>query len=253
MLGMAQGANAADLPDAFLRGSTIDMSAASRWDGVYFGGHVGANIVGSDFTQATSSMAELLVRPGSIFTSAAATPLGSVDATGIVFGAFAGYNVQMDGAVLSVEANYSHSNTGATATNFITGSWRASDGSLFPYTANGSATARVTDYGVLRARGGWAAGNFMPYATIGFAVGHAEVERTAAATLLQPGFPPVFVTVSENSSGQFAYGWAAGIGLDYLVLNNVFLRAEYEYVKFADFQSLKMHIHNIRFGAALKF
>ena len=40
---------------------------------------------------------------------------------------------------------------------------------------NGTASVRMTDYGTVRARGGWAIGNFMPYGTLGLAVGRADV------------------------------------------------------------------------------
>ena len=38
---------------------------------------------------------------------------------------------------------------------------------------------RITDYGAARLRGGWVVGNFLPYATLGVAVGRANITRSA--------------------------------------------------------------------------
>ena len=64
--------------------------------------------------------------------------------------------------------------------------------------------------------------------------------------------PPPF-TVSQSFTNQFGYGYAAGLGVDFCLMANLFARAEYEYVQFPDFQGLNAHIHNVRIGAALKF
>ena len=60
-------------------------------------------------------------------------------------------------------------------------------------------------------------------------------------------------SVSENLNDQFGYGYAAGVGVDFCLMANLFARLEYEYVQFPDFQGLNAHLHNVRVGAALKF
>ena len=60
-------------------------------------------------------------------------------------------------------------------------------------------------------------------------------------------------TVSETLKNQFGYGYAAGVGVDFCLMANLFARLEYEYVQFPDFQGLNAHLHNVRAGAAFKF
>jgi opacity protein-like surface antigen len=38
-----------------------------------------------------------------------------------------------------------------------------------------------------------------------------------------------------------------------MVMQNMFVRGEYEYVQFGEFNDLKTHIHTARVAAALKF
>jgi outer membrane immunogenic protein len=130
---------------------------------------------------------------------------------------------------------------------------------VLTYTAAGSVTARMIDYGTLRVRGGWAAGSFMPYATFGLAIGRMDINRTVLVTpSVTSNSPPGTVapspfTVTENLTNQMGYGFAAGLGIDYCLMANLFIRAEYEYVQFMDFQGLNAHMHNLRVGAAFKF
>ena len=257
MIGTALEASAADMPD-FLRGSStvIDTSAPARWDGVYFGGHVGMGVPGIDFTNNTNDVRVLAGLAG--ISNPTATPLGNQDSTSKHFGGFAGYNAQWDGAVIGVEGNYNWVDKPLTATNSIAGSFVPGNPTL-AYSAGGSETARIIDYGTLRLRGGWAAGMFMPYATFGLAVGRMDINRTVVVTASATGatppgtvVPPPLV-VTQNLDNQFGYGWAAGLGIDFCLMANLFVRAEYEYVQFPDFQGLNAHMHNVRVGAALKF
>ena len=256
MLASAQ-ANAADMPD-FLRGSSTVIAApgGTRWDGFYVGGHVGASVPGIDFTNNTNDVRILAGTAG--ISNPSATPLGNQDSTSIHFGGFAGYNTQWDGAVFGVEGTYNWIDKALTATNTITGNFVPGNPAL-AYPTAGSETARIIDYGTLRVRGGWAAGMFMPYATFGLAIGRMDINRTVVVTPTATGAtPPGTVvppplSVSQNLSGQFGYGWAAGLGVDFCLMANLFLRAEYEYVQFPDFQGLNAHLHNVRIGAALKF
>jgi opacity protein-like surface antigen len=73
-----------------------------------------------------------------------------------------------------------------------------------------------------------------------------------AATPLGAVVPPP-ITTSLSLNNQFGYGYAAGVGVDFCLMANLFARLEYEYVQFPDFQGLNAHLHNVRVGAALKF
>ena len=248
---------AADMSD-FLRGSTtITAPGGPRWEGFYVGGHVGYSVPGVDFTNNTGNITSLLA-PTPI-SSQNVTPLGNQDSTSVHCGGFVGYNTQWDGAVVGIEASYNSIAKSLTANNSITGSY-GTPGDNLVYTAAGSVTSRIIDYGTIRLRGGWATDAFfMPYGTIGVAVGRMDINRTvvvtpAATALTPPGtFVPGPIPLSENLNGPIGYGWTAGVGVDFSLMANLFLRAEYEYVNFPDIQGLSAHIHNARVGAALKF
>ena len=251
--GWAEGAAAADLP--LLRGSnTFEVGAPFRWDGIYFGGQFGAGVAGTDFVNTTGAISTML--SGAPFTSASVAPFGTDDRPNTHFGGFIGYNTQWDGAILGVEGNYNHyNNTQMTSTDQLSGTYLANDGNIYPFTGTGTATARITDVGTFRVRGGWATGSFMPYAFVGVAVAHTELDRSATVTLTPPLGSPAGapLTISTSETGQFTYGWTACVGLDFALMNNIFIRAEYEYIQFGDFLGVNMHMQNARLGVAAKF
>jgi outer membrane immunogenic protein len=257
-VGMGLQASAADMPD-FLRGSSTVIAgpSAARWDGFYVGGHVGWSVPGIDFANDRRYLDAVVLNGGA--TTAASTPLINADTTATHFGGFAGYQQQWDGAVVGLEGTYNWLDKSVTATNSIVGSLRPAASSL-NYSAAGSTTARIIDYGTIRIKGGWAANSFfMPYATFGLAMGRMDITRAAAVTpqvtVDTPidAFVPAPFTVSETLKNQFGYGYAAGVGVDFCLMANLFARLEYEYVQFPDFQGLNAHLHNVRAGAAFKF
>lgn len=258
MMGMLQGAKAADLADSFLRGSAaiINVPGAARWDGIYFGGQVGATYSGADFSSATKDLVGTILRESTLISIANVSDwhvLGKADTSGTSFGGFIGYNTTWDGAVIGAELNYNRTNMSMAVSDTIAlvpGGFP--DGVLI----NASASTRITDYGTARVRGGWAAGNFMPYGFVGVAIGRADTSRSATVSLFRPPSSPLpyFVdTRSDNQTGAFAYGYAIGLGLDVALMSNFFVRGEYEYVKFGDFNQINLHIHTARVAAGLKF
>jgi outer membrane immunogenic protein len=257
--GTALQAQAADLDDSFLRGSSTVITApgGSRWDGFYVGGHVGMSVPGIDFTNNEPYVAAVL--GGSPVSGISSSPLGRQDSTSVHYGGFVGYNMQWDGAIISVEGTYNWIDKGLTATNSITGSFGIPSDNL-TFSAAGSMTGHIIDYGTVRVRGGWATDSFfMPYGTFGLAIGRMDLTRTvvvtpAATAATPPGtVVPGPFTLSESINDQIGYGIAAGLGVDFCLTQNLFARAEYEYVQFPDFQGLNVHLHNVRVGAALKF
>jgi len=69
--------------------------------------------------------------------------------------------------------------------------------------------------------------------------------------------PPICVLFtfakSEEKRNAWLFGWTVGVGLDYLVLPNVFLRGEYEYVSFAGVSGTKASINTAWLGAGYRF
>jgi len=258
VIGMGLEASAADMPD-FLRGSSTVIMApgGSRWDGFYVGGHVGWSVPGVNFSTNTGHIEDLVRMNGG--SSVITSPLGNNDSSATHFGGFVGYQQQWDGAVVGIEGTYNWLDKSVTAANILSGDFGTATDNLI-FAATGSATARIIDYGTIRLKGGWAASSFfMPYATFGIAVGRMDITRAAlitpmatSATLGGTFVPPPF-TVSEVLKNQFGYGYAAGVGVDFCLMANLFARLEYEYVQFPDFQGLNAHLHNVRLGAALKF
>jgi outer membrane immunogenic protein len=265
MVGTAQPAGAADLSDMFLRGSSTVITAPGgvTWDGIYFGGHVGASWTGTDFANATQSLVAFMLRQTTIENEQAVsnwTTLGKADTSGSSFGGFIGYQTQWEGAVMGIEAGYSRTNMQVSASDVLRRVFSTSDGYSNDVQVNGAASVRITDYGTLRARAGWAAGCFLPYGFVGLALARADVTRSATVIasgvdISGSGNPPYSFTDtrSEIKSGTFAYGYTAGLGIDMALMQNIFVRAEYEYIFFGDFNDLKTHIHTARVGAGLKF
>ena len=256
----AQQASAADLSDMFLRGSNTVITAPGgvNWEGFYVGGQAGASVAGADFSQATRSLIQFMLRETTIENENPVSDwrvLGKADTTVSHYGAFVGYNWQWDAAVVGVEAHYNRTDIHMSATDAMRRIFNVSSGPN-DVQVNGTASVRMTDYGTVRARGGATIGNFMPYATLGLALGRADVNRSVTLTARDPNNSAIILfqdTHSENKAGTFAYGYAAGLGMDVALMHNVFLRAEYEYVKFGWFNDINMHIHSARVGAGIKF
>jgi outer membrane immunogenic protein len=262
-IGAAQQASAADLGESFLRGSStiINTNSGVTWDGAYVGAHFGGAASGTDFSNATKSLVAFLLRNTTIENENHVsdwTTLSTGDTTGISYGGFAGYNMQWDQAVLGVEASYNRTSLMMSANDSMGRQFGTSDGFINNVTVAAGSNIHITDYGTLRMRGGWAAGNFMPYGFVGFALGRADVTNSAhvvaSGTNASTGQTYAFdQSTAVGKTGDFAYGFATGVGIDYAVMQNIFVRAEYEYVQFGQFNDLKTHIHTARIGGGLKF
>ena len=144
------------------------------------------------------------------------------------------------------------------------------------------------DFVTLRARFGYAIGSFLPFVTGGVALGRADVSSSASVqiagynaaayqTLLEQynvtgimGSVPRYgydyfndITLERDRSApaliamkkteKYAFGLAGGVGVDWQILPNVFLRAEYQYINFGDFKDHKAQVNTVRGAAALKF
>jgi outer membrane immunogenic protein len=265
ILGAAPQARGADLSDfgGMLRGSSTAPSCCITWNGVYAGGHVGAAWSGTDFANATQSLVSFMLRNTAIENEQRVSDwatLGKQDTSGSSWGGFIGYQAQWDVAVIGVEAGYSMTNMHMSASDGLRRVFSTSNGYSNDVQVTGTASLRLTDYGTVRLKAGWAAGNFLPYAFVGFAFGRADVERraTVVATGVDTtgsGNPPYSFTQTstENRNGMWAYGYTGGAGLDVALMQNVFVRGEYEYIYFGDISDLRTSVHTLRLGAGLKF
>ena len=235
---------AADFDPGPLRGTQYVEPVAAPvaiWEGVYFGGFGG--YTQTDFqTKSLSTVSAGFVDPllNNIL------PLRTKDAHDTAYGGFVGYNTQFEEIVLGVEADYTHARTRGV-------SFGTSTTPTLPLTFAGPALSEMNDYGTLRVRAGYTAGAFMPFVTGGVALGRASVTYPELTLL---GFNPITSTSSVVPLGpkeKYVFGLAAGAGVDFQLMPNVFLRAEYQYVHFDNFENSKMNVHTVRAGAGLKF
>jgi opacity protein-like surface antigen len=131
-----------------------------------------------------------------------------------------------------------------------------------------SASVAIHDIVTARARAGWTFDRFLPYGFAGVAVGRADVSRFATLgnsteTFIQTGppqviNPPVCLCLprdpqSQAQGGFAAYGFTVGLGMDVAVLNNVFVRGEWEFIEFPNVSDMRVSANSVRAAVGLKF
>ena len=270
------GAFAQEFELPTLRGTQAWVPPApvvNGWGGFYAGAQFGYTNAGIDFANSVNDLSTFIVR-NSIFESIVGgfTTMGKASTNGGHYGFFAGYNQAWEGgAILGLEVNYSRLSltTGAADTNSlrIANDATAPPGHHFfydPFTVTGAATIHITDLASFRARAGWAAGQFMPYAFGGVAIARADSDRLATVSYTRKDVPDSTVpptaplptatfgpvTQSDGNKGRFYYGYALGIGLEACIMPNVFLRGEWE---LDNFQSLRANVNNARAAIGVRF
>ncbi len=275
-----------------LRGSYQSYQPGVRssmsWEGVYFGGQVGQTYKSVDLGNSGRSLLAYILRESILENHVPNwTTLPSGSTGGTSYGGFIGYNWAWEEAIVGLEFNYNRTSLGAVSASdslsrIITDNTGAPDGHTYTYdvTATTSASAKLVDYATFRARGGWQAGRFMPYGFVGVAVGRVDVSRTASvsgtftdtynvSTSVTDPISGLTTTVTtsvsntsnlvlpgpqnESQTGAFAYGYAAGLGMDVAVLPNVFLRGEWEFVQFAPVKDTPIRLHTFRTGLGVRF
>jgi len=285
VMGAVQGAQAADLPeflaDTPLRGG---LSTISRnWEGYYVGGQAGYTSATVDFSTAQASMVNFLLR-NSVEQSLVQgwTLFGKNHVQGTSFGAFAGRNFQWDDVVLGVEMTYNYmSGIGSTVTNSMGRQMSNPSGTTPPaghtYTyamgLTGASSLTLHDVMTFRGRAGWSTGNFLPYAFGGLAVGRMDVSRSVAVSetlydsyTVQQVVGGVVVNVpvtdttvypvlssTETRRNAFVAGYTAGLGTEVALFDNMFLRAEWEYIKFLKVKDIAVATNSARLGLGYKF
>ena len=268
MVGAAQGAVAADMPDfPALRGFVSDTPRTTRtnWEGIYVGGQGGYSAANMKFTGVNDSVvSDFMLKYGSQFVSPLNLPtwpaLGRTYGDAITYGGFAGYNWQWDDAILGVELNYNHAAdlgamfVGVPRYSSIT----TSGGSDYQGITNSQASLTVHDFGTVRLRAGYSAGAFMPYAFVGLALGRVDYYRSVTGTVMQgpTGTTPLTTvaltqTETKTALNQIAYGYSFGAGSEVMLVGGLFARGEYEYVRFTS--PIDINMNTFRGGIGYKF
>jgi opacity protein-like surface antigen len=269
MFGGVQGAQAADMPDLpILRGSFRDgvSSAPTIWEGFYIGGQAGYGSGDTKFKGSNSDMTAGLVANTLVGseTGVASWPLSFTNQSGHseVYGGFAGYNSQWDDIVIGLEVSYVHGKFGGTSSGSMSRYSLLSDNNYHSVTSSASSSINISDIGTFRARAGYAFGNFLPYAFGGLALGQADIVRTAFVSDFVTAGPGSTTpsnllgrqlnnTVVDPKYSHLIYGYTAGLGFDMAIVGGLFLRGEWEYIRFTS--QVETSINTVRAGVGYKF
>jgi outer membrane immunogenic protein len=284
MFGPMAGAHAADMPD-FLRGTVPASSTPTRnWDGWYAGGQVSYSSASDDFSQSLVGLTNFIFRNSVLQgPTSELSALNKANTQGTGFGAFVGRNWQWDDVVLGVEANYNYLNSLSASSSNSIGPLLFTNPSgdtpppgitdVYGVKLTGAAAAQVKDMITFRGRAGWACGDFLPYMFGGLAVGRMDVSRsvTSETTLRQDvtttnifgntvttmgvtnPVPSASLSNSQDRTNNFVVGWTAGLGLEYMLWGNIFMRGEWEYTKFVAVENTNVTVNNARAGIGYKF
>ena len=261
----ASGAQAADLPDfPVLRGGFTEGFTAPpvNWRGFYIGGQAGYGSSDEKFSGTNSDMLATLLDHNVIQEMQVSQwnlGLGGQSARTSAFGAFAGYNAQWDDVVLGLEASYMHASFGGAshATKELVSGAALSDGFFHDVAVDSSASISITDMATFRGRAAYAWGCFLPYAFGGFALGNADILRSvtvhdAVSLLITGPFVPLgTLNATDGVHNHLIYGYTAGLGVDVNLIGGLFMRAEWEYVRFTS--SIDTNINTVRAGLGYKF
>ncbi len=260
VLGSTGLGHAADLAALPLRGAIVDQVATPSWDGFYIAGHGGFADANIDLTKLGQNQVSYLLRDTDLLSGsdiASWTLTNPRDKRAAAYGALLGYNIQMDDAVVGVEADYSHTNLDVNSSDGLSRRLTiASTGNIYDATVLSGAKAKLTDYATLRARLGYTFGNLMPFLTAGGAVGRFQ---TAASTVVVGDYsnaaalPPVVdspfgpYSASDGKKNNYKLGYTAGLGLEYMFGGGIFGRVEYQYVAF-NLGKTDMHVARAALG-----
>jgi len=207
-------------------------TSVHNWTGVYIGANIGGGWASNGVDYAPNDP-----QASNLFFAGGKPPPASFDLSGVLGGVQLGYNHRVGSAwLIGVEADFEGSG--------VSGSGSTSGVFAPYYTApfNAPVQQRLDWFGTLRARLGYLpTNNLLVYGTTGFAYGRV-VQRGSWDTNTPFAFGGGAYDVNcfgvspscfAGSSSKVATGWTAGAGLEYAVLRDWTLRAEYLHVSLA--------------------
>jgi outer membrane immunogenic protein len=247
--------------DDFLRGS---FSTPVHWDGVLFGAQLGLSNMQTDFGNSSAALIAYSLRDTTVeneFAPSSWTTLPSNTTNGKQFGAFLGYNSQWDQIVLGLDMAYNRaSSTQSSASDSISRIVTTSDTYVNTVSIVANSSLQLIDYATVRARAGYARGQFLPYFVFGAAVGRLNYSTTATTTVsgssttaLPATYGPNTDTQSNSKNNAIVGGFVIGLGMDVAILPNLFLRGEWEYVGFAPVSGIRANLNSGRIGIGVHF
>ena len=265
LCGAVTTAQAADMPDLpILRGSYTDGLNTSRvnWQGFYFGGQGGYGSSDENFSGSNANMLAALLDHNVIQEMQVSQwnlGLGKQSSRSSAYGAFTGYNWQWDDVVVGLEASYAHGKFGGTFTaskELVSGA-ALSDSFFHDVRVDSSASIAISDMATFRARAAYAWGCFLPYAFGGFALGKADISHSVTVhdavspTISGPFTPLATLNATDAVHNHLVYGYTGGLGVDVNLVGGLFMRAEWEYVRFTS--TVDTSINTVRAGLGYKF
>ena len=260
LIAFSEGAHAADMP--VLRGGFFEPPARGvSWQGAYLGVQAGYGSSDENFGRSTNAMnASLLVNTlieAEMGVSSWPLGFGKASSRSASLGGFAGYNSQWDDVVYGIEVSYLHGKFGGSSTGGMARRSLLSDGLIHSVDSQSTAYISIQDIATFRARAGYAFGSFLPYMFGGFALGNGEIGRTVNVVDTErnatTGAPLRRISLSDAQiqHGHLLYGYTAGLGVDVNLIGGLFLRAEWEYLRFTS--SVDTTINTVRAGLGYKF
>lgn len=211
---MAGGAFAADLPVRSAAPAPIVVAPVFTWSGFYVG--VNAGYGGDRFAVTTDAYIDA---QGGFVDNSDAHKMRS---SGFLGGVQVGYNWQFaNRMVLGLEADYQW--TGIKGDAFRSNVSCGYDGDC--YGAQGQINSKITGFGTVRARLGYAFDRSLLYVTGGWAYG--RVKSTGYIDQYS-GYDTDGASFSR--SNNMTGGWTVGAGLEYALTNNLSFKTEYLFV-----------------------
>lgn len=256
---------AADYLRGAYGGEMASAAAPVDWAGYYAGVHSGMTVAEVNSSKFSGPLADSALPNATIHGPLLRDSINfrAANVNAASYGAFVGFNALWDDVVLGIEADYSHSKINANRSTGPYGLIRT-DGTIRYTVGNVVANSRgqINDWGTLRLRVGQAMGNFLPYMTIGLALGNVNSRATTSGTAATHDVSNPLTPV-EISSGPFsglvgrrgiAYGGAYGAGVDMQLFPGMFLRAEYQGAYFSGGDKRPdITLHTARVGGGVKF
>lgn len=245
------GLLAADLPSPYGQ-EGAPPAVDFNWGGLYGGIHAGysaTTVTGSTVATASAlSLAGAALGTTTPYTSITFDKTVSFSSDSGNAGAFVGANWVFDDVAVGIEADWIGYFGKNQASRTVAGA-----PVLIPFgtvTGTGTQSVSVNNIGLFKLRAGFPMGRFLPFATIGLAIGQGDQRTSYYATSALTG--GIVSSASYHKQGYLS-GGTAGVGVDYALMDNVFLRAEYNYIVFSGFNGSDVTVHNIQAGLAVKY
>jgi outer membrane immunogenic protein len=203
----------------------VMAQASGNWTGFYIGGNVGYGWGRYGASNATGTI---------VNTNGGSAPYGfnsvADHGNGVTAGVQAGYNWQIEQAVLGIEADWQYLNSKAS-----TGNSAISIPAFIGGNFSGSTSANTNWYATFRGRVGYAFGPALLYATGGIALAETKLSVNATGSIATGIFLPITLGPlgSMNASeSTVLIGYAVGGGLEYALGAGWTAKGEYLHMGF---------------------